>query len=71
MQSDALDLVRDAALNDRVDFRLTGDVAARSSSSASPPPGFRFRWIVRSRSALGSSRSLTSVFPFFPLFFAF
>ncbi|RZR72317.1 hypothetical protein BHM03_00012431 [Ensete ventricosum] len=29
MQSDALDLVRDAALNDRVDLRLTGDVAAK------------------------------------------
>ncbi|CAL9090834.1 unnamed protein product [Musa textilis] len=29
IQSDALNLVRDAALNDRVDLRLTGDVAAK------------------------------------------
>ncbi|CAL9779510.1 unnamed protein product [Musa acuminata subsp. burmannicoides] len=29
LQSDALDLVRDALLNDRVDLRLTGDVSAK------------------------------------------
>ncbi|XP_074587721.1 uncharacterized protein LOC141843561 [Curcuma longa] len=29
LQGNALDLVRDASLNDRVDLRLTGDVAAR------------------------------------------
>ncbi|CAL9075577.1 unnamed protein product [Musa textilis] len=29
LQADALDLVRDATLNDRVDLRLTGDVAAK------------------------------------------
>ncbi|XP_042426169.1 uncharacterized protein LOC122014040 [Zingiber officinale] len=29
LQADALNLVRDAAINDRVDLRLTGDVAAK------------------------------------------
>ncbi|XP_044982112.1 uncharacterized protein LOC123449092 [Hordeum vulgare subsp. vulgare] len=29
LQSDAQDLIRDAALNDRVEFRITGDVAAK------------------------------------------
>ncbi|RRT43511.1 hypothetical protein B296_00031969 [Ensete ventricosum] len=29
LQSDALDLVRDALLNDRVDLRLTGDISAK------------------------------------------
>ncbi|WOL18502.1 hypothetical protein Cni_G27299 [Canna indica] len=29
LQADALDLIRDAALNDRVDLRLTGDIAAK------------------------------------------
>ncbi|CAL9160937.1 unnamed protein product [Musa hybrid cultivar] len=38
LQSDALNLVRDAALNDRVDLRLTGDVAAKILLFGIPTP---------------------------------
>jgi hypothetical protein len=41
LQSDAQDLIRDASLNDRVELRITGDVAAKSSSSASHPRKYR------------------------------
>ncbi|KAG6510052.1 hypothetical protein ZIOFF_028060 [Zingiber officinale] len=51
LQADALNLVRDAAINDRVDLRLTGNVAAKILLLGISTPRVQVIRLFRSKSA--------------------
>ncbi|KAG6519065.1 uncharacterized protein LOC122055108 [Zingiber officinale] len=51
LQANALNLVRDAAINDRVDLRLTGDVAAKILLLGISTPRVQVIKLFRSKSA--------------------
>ncbi|KAG6510436.1 hypothetical protein ZIOFF_028457 [Zingiber officinale] len=51
LQADALNLVRDAAINDRVDLRLTGNVAAKILLLDISTPRVQVIKLFRSKSA--------------------